>query len=210
MLDALPIVAFGFQASTGNLPWRLQHMAGSSGRSSLAIHRTHQLAHLSFALLCTTRRSFFPPYVQCHTNLVAVFAELEEEPDLFGSSSSLTALAAASASGNNPNASSGATPPDGSSASLADKAAAGGAQVPGVGGETAAATAAATAAEAPEQRVMLLRNPPRRFVRAVQRTPKLLGMVQVVSAASESEWQGRHCCSWFAVALARGACWAAL
>jgi len=32
---------------------------------------------------------------------------------------------------------------------------------------------------------MLLRNPPRRFVRPVGRTAKLLGMVQVVCASSE-------------------------
>jgi hypothetical protein len=32
---------------------------------------------------------------------------------------------------------------------------------------------------------MLLHNPRRRFVRSTVRTPKLLGMVQIVSAASE-------------------------
>ena len=135
-------------------------------------------------LLCMHLRVLFarrlspsPPWtcLQCHTNLVAVFAELEEEPDLFGSSSSLTSLAAASAAAGNDNPdNASAAPADGSSASLADKAA---------------------PAAAPEQRVMLLRYPPRRFVRAAQRTPKLLGMVQVVSAASE--WGARQ--SWIQV-----------
>lgn len=99
---------------------------------------------------------------QCHTNLVAVFAELEEEPDLFAGGGE----DASSADGEHP-----VTPAHPQEDDTA----------PGTVSEEAAA-AAAPAPEA-EQRVMLLHNPRRRFVRSTVRTPKLLGMVQIVSAA---------------------------
>jgi hypothetical protein len=190
MLDALPILAFGFQASTGNPAVALATHIWELWQCQPRRH-TPDCVPLSGFNLHDPIIFRLSPHVQCHTNLVAVFAELEEEPDLFGSSSSLTSLAAAAATDNNPNNPStgaGATPPDGSSASLTGKAAASGGQAPGGGGATAAPAAAEVQ---PEQRVMLLRNPPRRFVRAVQRTPKLLGMVQVVSAASESGLAGQ-------------------
>ncbi|KAL4855593.1 putative sodium-coupled neutral amino acid transporter 7 [Chlorella vulgaris] len=103
-------------------------------------------------------------FTSCHTNLVAVFAELEEEPDLFAGGGD----GASSADGEH--AATSAHPQEDGTA-------------PGTVSEEPAA-AAASAPEA-EQRIMLLHNPRRRFVRSTVRTPKLLGMVQIVSAARD-------------------------
>ena len=89
--------------------------------------------------------------MQCHTNVVAVFNELEEEPSLFGSQTNLASLAAAE-------------------------------QQEGGGGDAGDAAPQPP----PAGRTLLLRNPPREFVRPLGRTPKLRGMMQVVFAASES------------------------
>ena len=97
--------------------------------------------------------------LQCHTNLAAVFYELEDEPDLFGSASNLGGLLTRA----------GAASP-----------------VAGANGSNGGSLAQQAAGQAQrEERVVLLRNPPRRFVRPVQRTQKLLGMVQVLCTSSE-------------------------
>ena len=115
-----------------------------------------------------------PPHkAQCHTNLVAVFAELEPEADLFGSTASLSSL------------------PDGSAAAseAADGPAGGAASAAGAGssGEGSSQALAQQGRQEPQppQRVLLLRRPQRRFVSPAQRTQKLQGMVQVLMAASE-------------------------
>ncbi|PSC71694.1 AAAP family transporter: amino acid [Micractinium conductrix] len=108
---------------------------------------------------------------QCHTNLVAVFAELEPEADLFGSTASLSSL------------------PDGSAAAseAADGPAGGAASAAGAGssGEGSSQALAQQGRQEPQppQRVLLLRRPQRRFVSPAQRTQKLQGMVQVLMAA---------------------------
>lgn len=105
--------------------------------------------------------------LQCHTNLVAVFAELEEQPDLlFSSTANLVAMVTGGAS----------------TAASPDKAAGGADRE----AETSEAGTAPAPAQEEEGRVLLLRNPPRRFVRPRGRTLKLAGITQVVCVASEA------------------------
>jgi hypothetical protein len=115
---------------------------------------------------------FCPAVPQCHTNLVAVFAELEEEPDLLLSSTTNVMGLVTGAT------SSAASP------SKAGGNADGEAEASQAGESTA--IAAPPPAQEEEQRVLLLRNPPRRFVRPVGRTLKLAGITQVVCVASET------------------------
>lgn len=112
-----------------------------------------------------------PSLAQCHTNLAAVFHELEDEPDLFGSAANLAGIVARAGA---------ASPVAGAAAGSA----AGNGSSGGNGSSTERQAQQAQQVQR-EERVVLLRNPPRRFVRPVQRTQKLLGMVQVLCASSE-------------------------
>lgn len=113
-----------------------------------------------------------PSLAQCHTNLAAVFHELEDEPDLFGSAANLAGIVARA----------GAASPVAGAAAGSD---AGNGSSGGNGSGTERQAQQAQQVQR-EERVVLLRNPPRRFVRPVHRTQKLLGMVQVLCASSES------------------------
>lgn len=106
---------------------------------------------------------------QCHTNLAAVFHELEDEPDLFGSAANLAGIVARA----------GAASPVAGAAAGSD---AGNGSSGGNGSGTERQAQQAQQVQR-EERVVLLRNPPRRFVRPVHRTQKLLGMVQVLCAS---------------------------
>lgn len=158
-LDALPILAFGFQVCclSGML-------VGRPGFYSRAAH--FSLSFPSHMQLCC------PSLAQCHTNLAAVFHELEDEPDLFGSAANLAGIVARAGA---------ASPVAGAAAGSA----AGNGSSGGNGSSTERQAQQAQQVQR-EERVVLLRNPPRRFVRPVQRTQKLLGMVQVLCASSES------------------------
>ena len=117
-----------------------------------------------------------------------MFYELEDEPDLFGSAANLAGLVARA----------GAASPIAGAAAGSD--AANGeqqAQQAQQAGQAQQVQQAQQAQQAQrEERVVLLRNPPRRFVRPVQRTQKLLGMVQVLCASSECRF-GAFLCSCF-------------
>jgi hypothetical protein len=117
--------------------------------------------------------------VQCHTNLVAVWNELEEEPNLLGSATNLAGLVGTVAASLAPGNGAAAAQPEESDSDAASAAA-----VQSAAAEEAQGGSAAASPQ-PEQRVMLLHNPRRRFLRPAQRTPKLLGMVQIVGASSE-------------------------
>ncbi|KAL4420656.1 hypothetical protein ABPG75_010312 [Micractinium tetrahymenae] len=136
---------------------------------------------------------------QCHTNLVAVFSELEEEPelakDLFSSTASLASLLGAGA-GSEAGAAGTAPPSDSCAAAVAaaaDGTAVGGPSSQPSSGAQAGRGQAQEACEGQGQavrrgaegplRVVLLHRPQRRFVAPARRTPKLLGMTQVVCAS---------------------------
>ncbi len=121
--------------------------------------------------------------LQCHTNLAAVFYELEDEPDLFGSAANLAGLVGrAGAASPIAGAAAGSDAANGEQQAQQSQQA-GQAQQSQQAGHAQQAQQAQQAQR--EERVVLLRNPPRRFVRPVQRTQKLLGMVQVLCASSE-------------------------
>lgn len=156
--------------------------------------------------------------MQCHTNLVAVFSELEEEPelgkDLFSSTTSLGSLmgpAGAAEAGGDGTASGaeGAAPGggavDGGTGGAGSATPGGGLQ--GRPGQVQAADERREAADRGGEepvRVVLLRRPQRRFVAPARRTPKLLGMVQVVCASSESALACGMCCFCIAACGWRG------
>ncbi|KAI7840595.1 hypothetical protein COHA_005745 [Chlorella ohadii] len=118
---------------------------------------------------------------QCHTNLAAVFYELEDEPDLFGSAANLAGLVGrAGAASPIAGAAAGSDAANGEQQAQQSQQA-GQAQQAQQAGHAQQAQQAQQAQR--EERVVLLRNPPRRFVRPVQRTQKLLGMVQVLCAS---------------------------
>ncbi|KAL4451420.1 hypothetical protein ABPG77_009492 [Micractinium sp. CCAP 211/92] len=119
---------------------------------------------------------------QCHTNLVAVFSELEEEPelgkDLFSSTASLSSLLTAGGDGA-PGGNGGAA--NSAGAPAVGTAEAGSGAEPGSGDPAGQGRAQGNGEGS--VRVVLLSRPQRRFVAPAQRTPKLRGMVRVVCAS---------------------------
>ncbi len=131
----------------------------------------------------------YSPTLQCHTNLVAVFSELEEEPelgkDLFSSTASLSSLLTTGGDGAPGGSGGGATTAGAPAVGTAE----GGIGAEPGSGDPAGQGRAQGNGEG-NVRVVLLSRPQRRFVAPAQRTPKLRGMVRVVCASSEcgSAW----------------------
>ena len=182
--QAVPILVCGFQVgwAPGSGPCHASQPCHVC--AALPLHPVPCPRLLPLALSCpcnSTPTPHTPPHpspcpLQCHTNVVAVFGELEDEPSLFPSTTNLAALADEAGGGGSGN---GALPASASSS------------------PSRPSTAAADGASQPPHSHPLLPPPPpesryrslpqlgRHFSLRRPKSLKLQGMVVVVIVASE-------------------------